>query len=125
MYEVPAEIVFAVLSCETGYQGQNHKSYNGAKTSSCGAVGPMQIIPRYAKKFAGRSVSHSELRTNYTLNIMVGVKMLAYQYKLYQSWAKVLGAYSSGRPVPNWYSRKVLRKASQLQEQFLIAGTNC
>ena len=124
-YDVPAEIVFAILYYETGYRGEDHKSYNGARTSSCGAVGPMQVMPRYAKRFAGRSVSRSELRSNYNLNIKVGVKMLAYQYKLYRSWAKVLGAYSTGRPVANWYSRKVLRKADQLQEQFLIAGTNC
>ena len=124
-YDVPAEIVFAILYYETGYRGENQKSYNGARTSRCGAVGPMQVMPRYAKRFAGRSVSRSELRSNYNLNIKVGVKMLAYQYKLYGSWAKVLGAYSTGRPVANWYSRKILRKADQLQEQFLIAGTNC
>lgn len=124
-YEVPAEIIFAILYYETGYRGKDHKSYNGARVSRCGAVGPMQIMPRYAKKFAGRRVSRSELRTDYSLNISVGVKMLAFQYKLYGSWLKVLGAYSTGKPKPNKYGRKVLRKASELKEEFIVANASC
>lgn len=112
-YEVPAEIIFAVLYCETGYRGEDHKTYNGVRVSRCGAVGPMQIIPRYAGKILGRKVTRHELLTNYSTNIEVGVKMLARQYKRYGTWSRALGAYSSGRPKANKYSRKVLNKASE------------
>lgn len=124
-YEVPAEIVFAVMYYETGYRGADHQSYNGARVSSCGAVGPMQIIPRYASKRLGRKVTRNELLTNYKTNIEVGVKMLAYHIKAHGSWSRALGAYSTGRPCNNQYSRKVLRKADQLKEEMLIAGANC
>lgn len=124
-YEVPAEIVFAVMYYETGYRGVDHKSYNGKRVSRCGAVGPMQIMPRYAGKILGRRVSRSELLTNYNTNIEVGVKMLARHYKMYGSWLRALGAYSTGRPYANKYGRNILNKANQIEEQMLIAGTNC
>ena len=124
-HEVPAEIVLAVMYYETGYRGVDHKSYNGKRVSRCGAVGPMQIMPRYAGKILGRRVSRSELLTNYNTNIEVGVKMLARHYKMYGSWLRALGAYSTGRPYANKYGRKILHKANQIEEQMLIAGTNC
>ena len=124
-HEVPAEIVFAVMYYETGYRGVDHKSYNGKRVSRCGAVGPMQIMPRYAGKILGRKVSRSELLTNYNTNIEVGVKMLARHYKMYGSWLRALGAYSTGRPYANKYGRRILNKANQIEEQMLIAGTNC
>lgn len=124
-HEVPAEIVFAVMYYETGYRGVDHNSYNGKRVSRCGAVGPMQVMPRYAGRILGRRVSRSELLTNYHTNIEVGVKMLARHYKRYGSWLRALGAYSTGKPYANKYGRKILHKANQIEEQMLVAGTNC
>jgi soluble lytic murein transglycosylase-like protein len=124
-HQVPAEIVLAVMYYETGYRGVDHKSYNGRRVSSCGAVGPMQVMPRYAGKVLGRKVTRNELLTNYKTNIEVGVKMLARHRKRYGSWLRALGAYSTGKPRANKYGRKILHKANQIEEQMLIAGTNC
>lgn len=107
-YGVPCEIVFSVMRAETGYRGIQHKNYNYHQRSRCGAVGPMQIMPQYAGKVMNRKISSTELLNDPLLNINVGVKMLSRLYKRYSSWERALGAYNTGRPVFNSYSRKVI-----------------
>lgn len=114
-YDVPAEIVFAVLYYETGYKGADHKSYNHKRVSRCGAVGPMQIMPRYASNAIGYKVTRNSLLNNPDVNIKVGVKMLARQYKRHQSWIKALGAYNTGRPIANKYAYKVINKSKTIE----------
>lgn len=122
---VPAEIVLAVLYYETGYKGYYHNAYSGRYVSSCGALGPMQIMPRYVRRFIGRKISKSRLLNDYKINIEVGVRMLAYHFAKYRSWEKALGAYSCGVPKSNAYGRKVLRKAQLIGQASLEEGTHC
>ena len=110
-YDVPAEIVYAVAYYETGYKGPDHKGYNHKRVSRCGAVGPMQIMPRGVSHIVGYKVTRGSLLNNPDVNIKVGVKMLALHYKRYKSWAKALGAYNTGRPRANKYAYKVIRKS--------------
>lgn len=114
-YDVPAEIVFAVLYYETGYKGPDHKNYNHKRVSRCGAVGPMQIMPRYASKSAGYKVTRSSLLNNPDVNIKVGVKMLANHYKRCNSWIRAIGAYNTGRPRANKYAYKVINKSKTIE----------
>jgi hypothetical protein len=110
-YDVPAEIVYAVAYYETGYKGPDHKGYNHRRVSRCGAVGPMQIMPRGVSHIVGYKVTRGSLLNNPDVNIKVGVKMLAIHYKRYKSWTKALGAYNTGRPRANKYAYKVIRKS--------------
>jgi soluble lytic murein transglycosylase-like protein len=82
-----------------------HWDYNPSLTSSSGAVGPMQIIPRYAHKFAGRKLSVKELKNNIDLNVMVSMKMLRKWYSIYHDWTLACGAYNTGQPVRNSYAQ--------------------
>lgn len=107
-YGVPHEIVFSVMYHETGYKGIEHKKYNYRQRSRCGAVGPMQIMPRYARNYVGHKISSRELINNPILNIKIGVRMLSDLHKRYKSWGRALGAYNTGKPSHNAYSRKVL-----------------
>ena len=110
-YDVPAEIVYAVAYYETGYEGPDHKGYNHRRVSRCGAVGPMQIMPRGVSHIVGYKVTRSLLLNNPDVNVKVGVKMLAILYKNHKSWTKALGAYNTGRPRANKYAYKVMRKS--------------
>jgi soluble lytic murein transglycosylase-like protein len=114
-YDVPVEIVYAVIYYETGYRGPDHKSYNHKRVSRCGAVGPMQIMPRGISKLVGYKVTRSSLLNNPDMNVKVGVKMLAMHYKRCKSWVKAIGAYNTGRLRANKYAYKVIRKSKTIE----------
>ena len=103
-FNIPKYILYNVAYLETRYQGPFDWSYNPYLTSSAGAVGPMQIIPRYAPKFAGRPVTAKELRNNLKLNVEVSCKMLKSLYETYGRWDLVLGYYNTGYPKVNEYA---------------------
>lgn len=105
-FNVPLHIAFNVARMETGYRGPNHESYNHKQTSKAGAVGPMQIMPRYASYFAGFPVTKRELKDSIDLNVFISMKILSEHYKKYNNWKKVLGAYNTGRPIINDYAQK-------------------
>ncbi len=109
-YKVPEAYAFAVAYRESGYKGPLDLNYEHRLTSSGGAVGPMQIIPRYAHKFAGRRVTPQELRNNIQLNVKVSMKMLRKWYDIHKDWGLAAGAYNTGQPVMNDYARAVVNK---------------
>jgi soluble lytic murein transglycosylase-like protein len=109
-YGVPEAYAFAVAYQETRYKGPLDLTYDHRITSSAGAVGPMQIIPQYAHKFAGRRVTPNELKTDIKLNVKVSMGMLRKWYDVYHDWGLAAGAYNTGRPVMNGYARSVINK---------------
>lgn len=109
-YDVPEGILRGVAFYETGYQGPEHVGYNPHRVSSCGAVGPMQIMPRYASKHAGKKVTAKQLKYDIELNVKVSASMLSSQFRRYGSWKRALGAYSTGKPIVNRYALKVVSK---------------
>lgn len=109
-YEVPEAYAFAVAYQESRYKGPLDLGYEHRLTSSVGAVGPMQIIPKYAHKFAGRRVTSAELRNNIQLNVKVSMKMLRKWHDIHKDWGLAAGAYNTGQPVMNGYARSVINK---------------
>ena len=109
-YGVPEAYAFAVAYRGSGYKGPLDMNYEHRLTSSGGAVGPMQIIPRYAHKFAGRTVTPQELRNNIQLNVKVSMKMLRKWYSIHHNWGLAAGAYNTGQPVMNDYARAIVNK---------------
>lgn len=103
-YKVPKYIAYNVAYLETGYRGPFHWSYDPYRTSSAGAVGPMQIITRWAHKYAGRRVSEKELRTDLELNVRVSMKMLRERYRITHDWGLACGGYNTGSHIMNDYA---------------------
>ena len=104
-FNVPKHVAYNVAYLESRYKGPLHWDYNPSLTSSSGAVGPMQIIPRYAHKFAGRKLSVKELKNNIDLNVMVSMKMLRKWHSIHHDWTLACGAYNTGQPVRNSYAQ--------------------
>jgi soluble lytic murein transglycosylase-like protein len=105
-YKIPLYIAYNVASLETGYRGPFHEKYNHKQTSKAGAVGAMQIMPRYASHYAGFKVSKAVLRDSIELNVEISMKMLNEWYNRYKRWDKATGAYNTGRPIINKYAQK-------------------
>jgi len=104
-FNIPKHVAYNVAYLESRYKGPLHWDYNPSLTSPSGAVGPMQIIPRYAHKFAGRRISVRELKNDIDLNVMVSMKMLRKWYSMYHDWTLACGAYNTGQPVRNSYAQ--------------------
>ena len=102
--KIPKHIAYNVAYLETRYQGPFDFDYNPYQTSYANAVGPMQIITKYAHPYAGRHVSEKELTRNIELNVMVSMKMLRARYNTYHSWALSCGGYNTGSPIVNEYA---------------------
>lgn len=109
-YGVPEAYAFSVAYQETNYQGPLDFNYDYDVSSTAGAVGPMQIIPRYAHYFVGRRVTGEELKTNIKLNVETSMKMLKYWHDKYGDWTLAAGAYNTGSPVINGYAIAVKNK---------------
>ena len=105
MFKVPKHIAYNVAYRETRYQGPFDWDYHGKLISSAGAQGPMQIITRWAHKYAGRRVSDKELRNNIDLNVMVSMKMLRARFNSTGSWGLACGGYNTGTPILNDYAK--------------------
>lgn len=104
-FDVPLYIAFNVATIESGYRGPKDSTYKHDVVSRAGAVGPMQIMPKYASWFAGFTVNRQELKDSIELNVWLSMKILHYLYDKYDDWPKALGAYNTGRPIVNRYAR--------------------
>jgi len=102
-YSIPKEVAYNVAYRETGYRGPFDWRYNPHQKSFAGAVGPMQIITRYAHHYAGRKVTEQELKTNIPLNVEVSMRMLRELHNRYGSWSVACGYYNTGYPIVNDY----------------------
>jgi soluble lytic murein transglycosylase-like protein len=78
--------------------------------SSAGALGPMQIMPRWASHYAGFNVTKQQLRDSIELNVMISMKMMASNFKKTKSWKQAAGKYHTGKPCIDWYAKKVVLK---------------
>ena len=103
-FQVPKYIAYNVAYLETGYKGPFDFKYYPYQRSSAGAVGPMQIITRWAHPYAGRYLSEKELKTNIDLNVKISMQMLRKWYSIHRDWTLACGAYNSGQPIRNEYA---------------------
>jgi soluble lytic murein transglycosylase-like protein len=103
-FEIPKHIAYNVAYLETRYQGPFHFDYNPYQKSHAGAVGPMQVITRWAHPYVKRKLSEKELKTNIDLNIKISMQMLKKWYSIHKDWTLACGAYNSGRPIRNDYA---------------------
>lgn len=103
-FDIPKYIAYNVAYLETRYQGPFHFDYNPYQESHAGAVGPMQIITRWAHPYVKRRLSEKELKTNIDLNVKISMQMLRKWYSIHNDWTLACGAYNSGRPIRNGYA---------------------
>ena len=103
-FNIPKHIAYNVAWLETRYQGPFHFDYNPYQTSSAGAVGPMQIITRWARPYVRKRLSEKELKTNIDLNVKISMQMLRKWYSIHHDWTLACGAYNSGSPIRNDYA---------------------
>ena len=106
-YEVPEEIAYSFAYHETGYRGPNHRSYEWRLISSAGALGPMQIMPRSARRFAPKKYSDSLLLHDIEFNVETSMRMLRFLKNRFGRWDLAAGAYNTGKPIINNYARQV------------------
>ena len=106
-YKIPRDYAFGIAHAETGYKGPFHWSYDHGQTSYAGAVGPMQIIPRYAHPYVDGKFTEVELKTDITMNVKASMRMLRDLYRRHGNWRLAFGAYNTGKPCINGYAVKV------------------
>jgi soluble lytic murein transglycosylase-like protein len=103
-FGIPKYIAYNVAYKETKYRGPFDFDYEHRLESSAGAVGPMQIITRWAQQFSRRRISERELKTNVDLNVKISMQMLRKWHNIYNDWTVACGAYNSGQPIRNEYA---------------------
>lgn len=104
-FNIPKHIAYNVAYLETRYQGPFDFDYNPYQKSFAGAVGPMQIITRWARPYVRRRISEKELKTNIDLNVKISMQMLRNWYSMHGDWTLACGAYNSGQPIRNGYAQ--------------------
>ena len=112
-FNVPLHVAFNMAYLETTYRGPLDSTYNHRKTSRCGAVGAMQIMPKYASYHAGFPVNKQELRDSIELNVHISMKIMAANYAKTKSWVKSAGKYHTGKPCVDTYAKKAVVKNYQ------------
>jgi len=106
-YNIPKNIAYGIPHYESGYNGPADTGYNPKLVSKHGAYGAMQIKPTTANFISDTFITKKELLTNTKLNVEVSFKLLRYLYDKYHTWPLAVGAYNSGKPIINKYSKKV------------------
>ncbi len=104
VYDIPKHIAFNVAYLETKYKGPFDWKYKPNLSSSAGAVGPMQIMPKTANYIHSQKISKDNLKNNIELNIKTSMKLLNHLHKQYPNWKIVCGYYNTGRPIVNSYA---------------------
>ncbi len=116
-YGVPESLALHVLNRETGIYDPN----KAAKIKSrAGAVGPMQLIPRYAKDFG---IEKRDL-TNPVKNIEAGVRNLAKNYyRFSENPEHALMAYNWGpTATANWLTKGGKGKIPQETRDYIYGS---
>jgi len=108
-FNVPLHIAFNMAYLETTYRGPLDSTYNHKRTSRCGAVGAMQIMPQYASHYAGFDVTKQALRDSIELNVYISMKIMSENYKKTKCWKKAAGKYHTGKPCVDSYAKKAQR----------------
>jgi hypothetical protein len=116
-YNIPLAYAYGVAYLETRYEGPFQWNYDPAKTSSVGAVGPMQIMPGTAKMmWPDTIINVQRLRTDIEFNVRTSMKLLRHLYNQYGDWKTVFGCYNTGRPLINEYANKVYNYKPEFQQ---------
>ena len=113
MYEVPKEYAFALAYQETRYKGPADVKYKHIIASPSGALGPMQIMYSTAKLFVedGEVLNKKLLKSDIDLNVKLSMRILRALKDKHGTWGKAFGAYNTGKPIVNNYSKKILKKS--------------
>jgi soluble lytic murein transglycosylase-like protein len=112
-YDIPQEYAFALAYQESRYKGPVDTTYRHTLKSKAGALGPMQIMYNTAKLYIHKDevLSKKLLKTDIDLNVMLSMRILRDLKDTYGTWGKAFGAYNTGKPIVNNYSRKILKKS--------------
>jgi soluble lytic murein transglycosylase len=111
-YNVPQEMMYAVLYNETRYLGPNHYDYRPDRMSNKGAIGPFQLMPRIAAwccEQTGEKYDRASVKTDVRLNTRLAAYFMRHLLDRYDGdVAKVAGAYHTGKPRTGyWYSNYI------------------
>jgi len=91
-YDVPKELVFAVIKVESGFDPEAE--------SSVGALGLMQMMPKTFEWLTGEEHLGENLAvhalTDPEVSIRYGTYYLRYLYLKFENWDTVLAAYNGG-----------------------------
>lgn len=91
-YNVPKELVFAVIKVESGFDPEAE--------SSVGALGLMQMMPKTFEWLTGEEHLDEQLAfedlTDPEVSIRYGTYYLRYLYRKFENWDTVLAAYNGG-----------------------------
>lgn len=104
-YSIPKHIIYNIAFIETKYHGPFDWGYKHNLGSYAGALGPMQIMPSTAKLIHKKQISKKVLKNDIEFNVRTSAILLKKLYDTYQDWGKVCGAYNTGRPIINRYSK--------------------
>jgi soluble lytic murein transglycosylase-like protein len=107
MYNIPRKYAYGIAFKETTYLGPDHIDYNPYRTSSAGAVGPMQVMPATAEMVNGKRPTRSKLKNDIEYNIKTSMKLLRRLKDKHKDWKTVFGAYNTGKPIINKYANDV------------------
>lgn len=112
MYDVPKEYAFGLSYEETRYKGPADTTYFAGHVSPCGALGPNQVMYSTAKLYVNdtEKLSKKLLKYDIDFNVRISMRILADLKKTYKTWPKALGAYHTGKPIVDWYSKKITKK---------------
>jgi len=121
-FNIPKYVAYNVAYKETRYRGPLDSLYNPYQTSGAGAVGAMQIMPKYASYFAGFKVTKNQVMRDLELNVWLSMKILSQHYKKYKDWALACGAYNTGKPILNGYA-KYCEKNKDFTKQWLATDS--
>lgn len=105
MYDIPKYIIYNIAFLETTYRGPFDWSYNPSKTSSVGALGPMQVMPSTAELIHKKKVSKEVLKNDLKFNIETSAILLRKLFDKYKDWSIVCGCYNTGKPIINGYAK--------------------
>ena len=103
-YDIPKHIAYNIAYLETTYQGPFDWNYKPNRTSSAGAVGPMQVMLKTASGIHKKSVSIKTLKNDIEFNVETSMIFLNKLHKKYKDWGIVCGYYNTGYPQINGYA---------------------
>lgn len=113
-YNVPADVVFAIMWNETDFV--NKKSDVDTDPASAGY---MQVLETTADSMLGREVGWELLVVNWRLGVELGVRFFALQYHRHDNLTKAVGRYNGINNQP--YVDDVLEKLKTV-EKYIKGG---
>jgi soluble lytic murein transglycosylase-like protein len=108
-YKIPRNIAYGVPYYETNYRGATDTTYNPKRTSKHNAYGAMQIKLATANGLSDTLITKKELLNNTELNVILSFKLLKILHNKYGNWKLAVGAYNTGKPIINKYSKLVCK----------------